>query len=340
MPSDLNLSKFRTPKGVPYAIVEGPHQSFDLMGRETARAVYQVFVEHLHLFVAELMPAPFQPSQSSPTIVMPPALGLLNVRPNGGANSETDRDKYAGYLKAEKIESTPLNKEQPIDPFDTDERSASSDAYGLYVLVTVDYGTNFESQWNHQRVSNRPHEILEPSLSVTVEMLSVFPNKQIHAGSAEGTATAVKDLHMPIVQVIPIVERSFRWSWALNPDFAGIYSQLGTVNRSPPLTFIEDAPEETVLFLGMTGKQEYRHNGGRGLIMPWVLEYKFAQRILKVTSGEGDDAVKTTVTWNHVYNPDKGKFERVFRVDATSGNKSPLYATSDFLRLFRAKVTD
>jgi hypothetical protein len=248
-------------------------------------------------------------------------------------------------MSAESVDAEPFPDERPTDLYVADTRARvinsvdpnvfNQGPYSPAVLVTVNYGTNFDSQFKSARTSGDPRSFLEPAFSATVEMLSVYLNRNTKTVNEGVTSTPTlaggtqpKELSAPMVKLIPIVERTYRWGWALDPDFTAIFACLGTVNQTE-LLYVPGAKSETVLFVGLSGKQTYRLSNGSLLISPWDLEYKFVQRQL-VDGGK-------TIGWNHVYVPDNQRFERLYREKA-DGTKANLYELNNFTDLFKIKA--
>ena len=139
---------------------------------------------------------------------------------------------------------------------------------------------------------------------------------------------ANKDPELAIYKVIPTIEHSLKWKFALNPSWTNIYRRLGTVNNSV-IKMFNYAKKETVLFTGVSGQRSYRYfnsrAGGSLSVTPWSLDFKFSQRSVY----EGGNIYG----WNHVYSPSKQKWVRPIR---PRDNCKPLFEASDFLKLFRS----
>ena len=157
---------------------------------------------------------------------------------------------------------------------------------------------------------------------------TIIPNSGIKfANSPTDTGKAVKDLAAPLVKLLTIIEWSCRWSWAVNPDWSKIYNSLGTVNLKD-LAFLNNAMAETVLFTGLSGKRSW----WMGTAFPiWDLEYKFAQRYVIDK--------QNVYSWNHEFNPAPGvnRWQRIKRT-GDFGDSRPLYDSTDFLDIFKAKA--
>lgn len=331
MSGNLAASALTSPKGIPYSIKAGPYTHTDLHGKTTMRMEYLVDAVNYLKFLEELLPTPRRViSGGVPVITLDPSWKLPNY---------TGKNRF---FSAETVDAEPFSDEMPTDLYLADPRAAVIDStlpnefnsgpYSPYCLVTVTYATNFESRFLKIRSNLDPRNLLEPSFNATVEMLSVYLNRTTKTvlegvSSSPNTVggTQPKELSAPMIKLIPIVERSFRWGWALNPDFTTIFSLIGTVNQHS-LTWVPGAASETVLFVGLTGKQTYRLSQGDLLISPWDLEYKFAQRQFK------DGGV--TLGWNHVYVPENARFERLYR-ELPDGTKRPLYELNAFTDLFK-----
>lgn len=333
MSGNLATSLLRTPGGVSYSIKAGPYTHTDLNGKTTMRMEYLVDATAYLFFLEELLPTPRKIKGDDGS--------LLALAPSWKLPNDTGKTRF---FAAESVDSEPFSDEKPTDLYLADPRASvlnstlpnifNSGPYTPYVLVTVTYATNFESQFNAVRTNADPRKFLEPSFNATVEMLAVYQNrgmKTVDEGVSSSPTmaggTQIKELTAPTIKLIPIIERSFRWGWALDPDFTTICALLGSVNRTS-LPWIPGAQPETVLFIGLTGKQTYRMSRGNLLIAPWDLEYKFAQR--QIVEGG------ITYGWNHVYSPDVRKFVRLNReVDGESDR--PMYKLDDFSGLFKIR---
>ncbi len=325
MPSDLSKSKLKTPRnGLFYALLKGPTFTGVNDGAMSASVTYQIYAEDMGLFFDELMPAPhFAVDETGPYVYKLPSL-KLNVR-KGDLNTP--------MLSAVSAVASPFQDDKPIDYFGGDTRT---DSYNKYASVDVQFQTNIDALATDLRTNRDPRRFLEPNFSVTVEILGVHPNKNTKAadiptGSQNplGAPKTITDMTVPIPKVIPVSERSFRWAWALNPDFNAIFSLLGTVNDSTTIDWVPGgAPEATLLFLGLEGKLQWNwQSDPMGIVTPWDLQYKFAQRQV-IDGGE----VKG---WNHFYDPGQQKWVVLHRGDTDK----PLYDSNDFSRkLFQVKA--
>lgn len=334
MSSSIQDTVLRTSTGTPYRLLSGPEMVADLHGTMRGSVDFLVGKAFISRFLRDCIPTPRRLADNSPVVVLP--------------------RKFVPYLPscvtALSFHVSSQTRDKPLDLFNLEKRAnLSEDTYDANAVVTIDFGTCREAVSTNGLRSDQPETFLEPAFNINVEALSINPNKNIRTGTSSGDsgegAESIKDLTTPIVRIIPIVEETYTWNWALDPDFDLIFSRLGHVNQSIA-KFLRAAPVETVMFLGLSGKLEYRwtFDGGDALqnltILPptmlecWRLDYRFARRYLKEETSSGSGL--TTIGWNHIYDPDKQEWRRLFR--QVGNNRRPLYTKSNFTDLFRCRV--
>jgi hypothetical protein len=217
------------------------------------------------------------------------------------------------WLRTENLSIESVIDALPTDMWNADP-SAPAGTYVDMVNVKIDYAT---AKPPEEHDPGDPETYLKHSVSAGGEFLMLPPK------NLEGDTTGpIKDFHLPMMKVIPTIEHSLDWSYVLNPPWQSIRSQLGTVN-SGTFAYFNNAPPESVLFMSLTGEQQVLTDGAR----PWSLSYKFSEKYF-VDNG-------TICTWNHLYNPAKGGFERIRRKDPVSGSLSDMYSQSNFISLFQ-----
>jgi hypothetical protein len=328
----LSESRFRTPRGTPYTLVNGPTIEYSAHGPLYSTAAYRILRTDCTAFLRELTPSPYKRKG----VVYQPEFLSLNV---------------PRLLKPEKVSVAGLlaNDDKPLDPFVTDSPDGgrlppnfgsqhqtvspnqSSKTYDDQLLVTVEYGTSLASRFGMKQ-SDMPESILERSFGVSAELLSLNPNRFFRASDSSAAQTtegddgeeastadpgeAITDMRAPIAKLSSIIEHTLRWRWAIDPDFSTIMGLLGTVNAER-YTWLNNAPIETVMFTGLTGTQDFRaaEFGLATLIAPWDLTYKLAERLAVDESSR--------YTWNHFFNPssDPPRWMRLQR----GTEKRPLY---------------
>jgi hypothetical protein len=244
----------------------------------------------------------------------------------------------APYLRAHSFRTAnDVEPGKPVALFGNDP-TAPEGTYGQLISMTITYKTMQESE-DEEPDEGSPETFLEHSVNAGAEYLQIPPKKidvsekdvdeytpggpDVNSPGAPADAEANKDAELGIYKVIPTVEHSLKWKFALNPHWTNIYRRIGTLNQSE-LRFFNDAKKETVLFTGISGSRSYRYFRRRTNITPWSLDFKFSQRVIF----EGSKVYG----WNHVYSPSKQKWIRPIRVN--DNNKS-LYETSDFTKLFQ-----
>ncbi len=90
-----------------------------------------------------------------------------------------------------------------------------------------------------------------------------------------------------------------------------------------------------MLFLGASAKQEFQYVGNRTIIKPWTITLKFATKCIGQDAFDELGDFTEICGWNHIYNPDNHKFERVTRIEKPSNEIKPLYDKVDFMQMFK-----
>lgn len=256
--------------------------------------------------------------------------------------------KNSPWLRAQSFTTGVLQQGLPVDPTGGDP-NAPDGTYATLMPITVVFETMQETE-EEEPDEGEPETFLDHSISAGAEILQIKPNAINVSNEPAGNEGSQNQPYKPpgpdqsgtgapndarpndnrilgIYKVIPTIEHSLKWKFALNPAWSKIYRRLGTVNQNR-ITLFNNACPETVLFTGISGQRSYRYFRRRANITPWSLDFKFAQRC--IFEGEGN---ATIYGWNHVYDPAPGKgWVRLTRVD----NNQPLYEASDFRLLFRS----
>lgn len=234
----------------------------------------------------------------------------------------------APYLRLKSFRTSAVIPGKPMDIFNADP-NAHDDTYGTLMRVDLSFATMQEDDENPPDEGN-PESFLEVSLNAGAEILQIPPSNLLKVserdleGSQNQPYTSNEDKALAAYKLIPTVEWSLKWKFALNPDWDTIFDLLGCVN-STRLSLFKNARAETVLFTGISGQRSFRYFRRRAIASPWNLDFKFSQRhLLYFGSSFG---------WNHVYSPKKKKFVKLgMGIDGTS----PIYQGADLMRLFRA----
>lgn len=257
--------------------------------------------------------------------------------------------KNSPWLRAQSFTTGVLQQGLPVDPTGGDP-NAPEGTYATLMPITVTFETMQETE-EEEPDEGAPETFLDHSVNAGAEILQIKPvgievskkeagnegsqNQPYKPPGPDQTGTGRPDdaqandnKMLGMYKVIPTIEHSLKWKFALNPHWRNIYRRLGTVNQARMKVF-SDACPETVLFVGVSGQRSYRYFRRRASITPWSIDFKFAQRVVY----EGDGPNAKIYGWNHVYDPAPNKgWIRPLRKD----NSQPLYEASDFNLLFRS----
>lgn len=285
----------RSASGIPYSLREGyPTFSFS----DTANSAKEQIVLHkFNMSAFHLISMP-PPIVFGDDVIVPPR------RPMPGTLS----------LVTKQLDFAPLKQDLPQDPFGIfGEVGYDND----YMVCDIQYETNAVNE--QQDDPSDPFTFLEVGFDTTAELLKV-PVMRVNFGE-EGTVAGQEqkaeqinvDNDIPATIVIPTTTYTMNWKLALNPNFELFRSLIGRVNKmADPLFF--NAPKETILFAGFSGKRAFLWNGdGSTTVTPWDLNFKFVGKHV-----EADNVKDAAVAgWNHVYRPSTGKWERIVRADGS-----------------------
>jgi len=323
---DIQEARLSTEGGLKYALVEGyPRGGITLNGPTSAQEVYRIAATDLEDFLAEIMP-PMEIIDDR--VVIPP------LRPLPGAP----------LLMPSKVSFEPFNLSLPCDPFGNDT-NAPDGTYCDDIRLTIDYETGINSNEEQDRDDADPETFLERNIRSSMEILSIpssgtvvargditNPNEQGSDAWYEfekANAQTVKTPQPDIRMMVCINEFNFRWKRVLRPHWQNIFGTMGTVNAAA-YPWLLNAPAGTVLFLGVSGSQEFQNAGSRVVVKPWSLELRFAHKQINANG--------SIYSWNHVYDPSPGvgKFVTVFRRGTSGGTGAVMHNPSNFNALFAA----
>jgi hypothetical protein len=299
--------RLRTAGGLEYALMGGyPHGSVAKDGTATATEVYRINASDLDAFIEEILAPPVQDGDT-----------LQFAAPRGLPG--------ASYFLPQNLAWKPFNDERPIDPFGADAE-AQEGTYEDEIELTIEYQTELLSgEHGAQTQTDDPDTFLEKSINITFEHLALTSNKDVKTEKGSGSQEIIKTPIPPFIKLIPMAEVTLTWPRSPNPDFTSIFELLGTVNLLT-VEWLFNAPLETALFLGVAGKQSYVWHGRGFIYKPWHLDFKFAlKNVVEAGVNHG---------WNHIYNPDTHKFERVIRIH-DDGDTSYLYQRADWTDMFK-----
>lgn len=332
--------RLHTPLGIQYELLNGfPQYNFSFEG-STATAQYRVAAIDVRKFTEELIPPPLL-AQERFNMTQPPALPGSTVM------------MFPVQLRVE-----PMDPSLPFDPFyadnDTIGKSTFDEplsfgghllAYGQWARITVEYesGMPFDK--------DRPETFLVHTVSVGGEFLSL--SEQGTKWRRNVTATATEDntdFKAPLTEVIPTIEHQLRWRNVIEPPWETIRSAIGKLNNSST-SFLNNANQETVLFLGVTATQRFRtaayanfpfvnppaapadgftQKFAEFALHPWTLDFKFSEKNLGQPLGVTSSIIAPDMGWNYFYRPEKGQFEVLLKQ-----NGDRVYATTDFEAMFK-----
>ena len=291
-----------TTGGIPYALIEGyPKVGLDKENRITGEEQYIMHKSNVLLFMLEAKPPP---------VISGGSLISMQGRFMPGAP----------YLMTESVSFEPWSGDLPVN------MGGYVFAGDSYVKVAIKYTTT-----TPEHDETDPESFLEHSLQLSGEYLTVEPTKTKikKDGGVEGTPEGYPedfepnpDPLQPITKIIPTIEHTLTWPQVINVDWQQIFDTLGKVN-SKKIGLFFDAEVETVLFMGVSGNQEYIWDGQEATIKPWKLDFKFTQRRIEENGN--------IYGWNHILSPKKQTWVRVQRGGAD------LYQQIDHSLMFRPK---
>lgn len=322
-PSTWRLS---TPEGIPYKLLDG-YPTFGVQHPDGATAAEKLLIRGTDLgaFLSEIFPPPRE------------VLGLV-IYP------ETRRLPGTDVLVAKTFSAHPYNPGLPGDPFSTDT-SAPSGTYSFLYEVDIGYETDKKgSKDSEEEDPNEPESFLRHSITAGGEFITIPAQALKHqtkgrpppfrpdvlgegaiAETESGEAEDNLDQLLPITKIIPITTHTLEWRQVPLVPWGRIRNKLGHVN-SDVIPLFDLAQPETVLFTGVNGSQEYLWDGRR----PWTLQFTFVERYLKETGRDGNPRI---VTWNHVYVPDVGRFQKL---TLPPTHTKFIYESTTFNDMFRA----
>ena len=226
---------------------------------------------------------------------------------------------------------------RPIDPFSVDS-SAPDKTYEEYLEVTISYGTS--PQNDTESDSSDPLTFLEITSNASGEFL-VTP---IGGGATWDDGSEVTRDDVPNTVTQSLVEWTARWpqipyDFFNNTIIARLRSKLGKVNSEAMYVF-NNAPAETILFVGYTKTDHFTWREGQTGRAPVSLDLKFVEKnfqsSLPVSGG--------IVTHQHTYRPGTPAIRAIPgspgrpRVEAGWHrlllNDNRLYATTNLSQIF------
>ena len=317
MASKYDSMRLTTNGGIRYALMNG----FPILSgsQDAMRATekYLMRGRDVNAFMEESIPAPYV---LFPYVIHPP------------------RRRYPGtsVLITQDVTFEPHSKDLPGDPLLIDDlwytdRTLHGETYSEFYEVTINYSTEtIESTQGEDGKPDetKPETFLERSMNAGGEILGLDPT---HTKVDEGVGFVENsDVVMRVAKVIPTIEWSMRWKYALRPNWEFIFETMGKVNDDDLDIFEGTAEQETVLFMGVSGQQQYIWNGLTQIASPWSLDFKFSQRFIR----EGLE----TKGWNHAFHHQKGWLP-LRRASEGANDAVPLYDDADFLKLFQAAPT-
>jgi hypothetical protein len=308
---DFDNVRLSTVGGIPHKVVEGVTFAGDEESL-TAELGLVILASQFEDFLEEMFPTPIVLGD---LVTIAPRMYLLG----------------APYLRLKSFQTSVVIPGKPMDPLGVDP-NAPDGTYGSLMRIDLSFATMNEDDENEPDEGD-PTTFLEHSVNAGAEYLHIAPKKifvseedvdSYNPGGLPPDAEANKDPKLGMYKLIPTIEHSLKWKFALNPPWTTIYETLGKVNRSA-IPLFKNAKRHTVLFTGISGQQNYRFFRRRAVASPWSLDFKFSQRYIK----EGNKHYG----WNHVYSPRTNKW--VIPIRTNDGNKA-LYEVADFLDLFKS----
>lgn len=299
---DWSSARLSTNGGIPYKLVSGPTFTANEDGA-SAREMYLMRGTDIEDFFVESLP--------------PPLIfgGLVVKLPRRALPGSS-------LFFTSSISFEPHTGETPGDPLEADA-GAVVGTYDRDYLATIDYELTLADDDDED--PNDPETFLEHSVQAAGEFLNLpTSNLTSQNTDAEGGGDGAETPFRPsdvVSKVVANLEHTLSWKHVINPDWRTIIRALGKVNNAAlPIFF--DAPDETVLFVGVSGRQEYLWNGRSSRVKPWSLDFKFHHKEI-----EDDGRIWS---WQHAWQGTQQGWGKVLR----PGGRD-LYETTDFLALFR-----
>lgn len=301
-------ARLETVGGIPYKLIEGPSGSINEAGG-SIKERYIIQASNLEAFINESIPPP---------------------QVFGGFVVKGQRRALPGstVFFTKRVDFAPHTGQLPADPLGADS-GAPAKTYDGDLTLDIEYELGLAD--DDEVDPNDPETFLEHSVNVAGEFLNV-PTKNLDAkdsdvnGSGSGEQKAVQSPADVVSKVIANLEHTLSWKFALKPNWTTIIKALGTVNAAA-LPILLNAPAETVLFAGVSGRQEYVWTGAKApnavKIKPWSLDFKFLHKQIE------DDG--NLYSWQHCWIANEHKWRKILR---QPGDR-PLYETSDHLALFK-----
>jgi len=331
--SDPNTWTSTTDGGIPYRLLDGfPSFSFGEEG-VTATEEYVIQGSRLTDFVSESLP-------------LVDFSGEFITPSNGRTLPGTP------HLYTREVEAVPHIEGKIGDPFSV--RAGNIDVTDLY-RVTIKYetraapGAGIDSVEGGDDDNQAPETFLQHSMNIGGEFLTIPPKNLKMQRDGEtpadnegniptGDPTPVKDSSASdnedqlaaISKIIPITEHTLDWRAVVEPPWGRIRNALGRVN-SDTIPLFNNAAPETVLFMGVSARQEYRITGRNRIFrVPWSMSFKFSEKGFRDEGG-------IVVTWNHFWRPKTGQFEIVFRGKSLD---QKVYTATSFADIFKRDRTN
>jgi hypothetical protein len=301
---DPTTWRLATNGGIPFRYLERSGS----FGKEEAQVSETVLIpaNRLGELAFEMFPTP----TVFGTSVIYPGTGHIN-----GTNLRAQSMKWKAHFDG-----------LPVDPFNSDP-SAPEHTYQPNVAVTIEYSTDVQQEQSESD-PNDPFTFLEISANAAGEFIhSTAPKAGWTENSASsGTSTTKNKLQTtPVTLIVP--ETDWNVSWPRVPHvflkdtlITKLRDRLGKVNESKMPIFF-DAPEETILFVGYSIRQQFTWR--TGVQPPFKFDLKFLEKHV-----EDDGEIRGH---NHVWKPDLGKWQHL-RVD---GGTRTVYQTADLNKIFK-----
>ena len=281
---DPSLWRLTTPGGIPLKVVERSGS----FGEEeaTASESYIIEADNLLAFALESFPLPFS---LYGTIFYPDRRRMPGLAP-----LTTKRISWEGFTDG-----------LPVDPFGSD-LAASDGTYQDFVKVTIEYGTTPAN--DQEQDPNDPKTFLEVSANASGVFLNANASGTAKWDEAGADGVPVQKANIPNTVIENLIEWTTTWSQIpyvyFNDTLVGrLRAKMGKVN-SEVMSLFNDAPAETILFLGYSMRNQYTWRDGYTGVSPVQLEMKFLEK--------GFESRGTQITHNYFYDPDKPGWRKLF----------------------------